>query len=680
MLKRGVYSLCICAICLFVISVPLFAEVQADPLDAAGLTVTESEKAEFLKLSTKYNPKTISVEKCRAILSSSPGTNAALEAQAHLLAHEIYTQQATDIQLSMQSLYRQYGSLSSMPRAVKIIASAYEEKKDYAAVIPLYTEAIKILKDKGEYEYRLKGSLVRAYIETGQNDKADVLITEVLAKCLADSKNAESLKLFFSLLDTDKTLPAAVRIYSEALKAWGVFDLQCRFRCRLVKGYVQLKEYDKAMALARIAVQRDIDDPNNVQSINEIARQMSNSGYKEEAARAYQAIIQKYPEHPETHEAYGGLILNLLDLGRKKEAAQRAEEYTAKYAGKPEYMSPDGEHAGFAPKAQWIVKRLQGRGQMDEALTLAEGLNAGQAGPTMESIKTLAVARIKAGQLDEAAKLTNTLIKDYPMNEAGAMAVVEVAAAFRESGQLDKAMGLYEYAMGIAKGTKAEARARAGRAQIWVTQGKDEDVKAEVDAIIADANSLPGADEAVFWIGEDYYNKAQKASGEGNAAAAKAACEKAIAILQTSLDLKSAAPQKCIAYYTTGLCYRELGDFEKAADAFYVAIEADPGFIYAGSTHWLIADCYEKLKRDGIVDAAEADPIIEREFQTLFDSYPDSRDVAYAAIRLGEINLARGKPVAACVYFNWFLDYVHAGSGQFADISQILARLKECGQ
>jgi hypothetical protein len=46
----------------------------------------------------------------------------------------------------------------------------------------------------------------------------------------------------------------------------------------------------------------------------------------------------------------------------------------------------------------------------------------------MESIKTLAVARIKAGQVAEAEGLTKKLLNDYPKDEAGAMAVVEVAA------------------------------------------------------------------------------------------------------------------------------------------------------------------------------------------------------------------------------------------------------------
>jgi len=43
--------------------------------------------------------------------------------------------------------------------------------------------------------------------------------------------------------------------------------------------------------------------------------------------------------------------------------------------------------------------------------------------------------------------------------------------------------------------------------------------------------------------------------------------------------------------------------------------------------------------------------VIEWGYQTLFDRYPDSRDVEYAAIQLCKLYLARGKPVSACVYF-----------------------------
>ena len=49
--------------------------------------------------------------------------------------------------------------------------------------------------------------------------------------------------------------------------------------------------------------------------------------------------------------------------------------------------------------------------------------------------------------------------------------------------------------------------------------------------------------------------------------------------------------------------------------------------------HWLISNCYENLKR-----SEEADATIEWGYQTLFDAYPNDRDVAYAAVQLGRIS------------------------------------------
>ena len=82
--------------------------------------------------------------------------------------------------------------------------------------------------------------------------------------------------------------------------------------------------------------------------------------------------------------------------------------------------------------------------------------------------------------------------------------------------------------------------------------------------------------------------------------------------------------------------------------------------------HWLVSICYERMRAAGLLTPQEADPIIEYWYKTLFDEYPNSRDIGYAALKLGKIHLARGEPVSACVYFNWFMDYAHAADGQIA--------------
>ena len=110
------------------------------------------------------------------------------------------------------------------------------------------------------------------------------------------------------------------------------------------------------------------------------------------------------------------------------------------------------------------------------------------------------------------------------------------------------------------------------------------------------------------------------------------------------------------------------------------SVETDPNHQWAGTMHWMISDCYKKLQADEVLTAEEADPVIEWGYKTLFDRYPDSRDVEYAAIQLCKLYLARSKPVSACVYFNWMMDHMHAESGQFADIRQIMEKMEDCDQ
>jgi tetratricopeptide (TPR) repeat protein len=216
--------------------------------------------------------------------------------------------------------------------------------------------------------------------------------------------------------------------------------------------------------------------------------------------------------------------------------------------------------------------------------------------------------------------LTNTLLKDYPMDEAGAMSVVEVAAALRESGQMDTAMGLYEYAMGIAKGTKAEAMARAGRAQVWVTQGKDEDVKAEVNRIIADANSLPGADEAVFVIGEEYYCIANKAIDDE---AKREAYQNAIDMWEKCISTNHKSSSSPQFYYFTAGALRRIGRYDEAIQYYEKVVSQWPECDLAWQAQLVAAKCYQGLKEQNLLSAEEADAKTIEAYKKLLKEYPN---------------------------------------------------------
>jgi len=65
-------------------------------------------------------------------------------------------------------------------------------------------------------------------------------------------------------------------------------------------------------------------------------------------------------------------------------------------------------------------------------------------------------------------------------------------------------------------------------------------------------------------------------------------------------------------------------------------------------------------------------------YQILFEQYPETQVVEYAAVRLGEINMAKGRPATACVYFNWFLDHADEDDGRILGVRRILNEMEGC--
>lgn len=108
------------------------------------------------------------------------------------------------------------------------------------------------------------------------------------------------------------------------------------------------------------------------------------------------------------------------------------------------------------------------------------------------------------------------------------------------------------------------------------------------------------------------------------------------------------------------------------------SVAADPNHEYAGAMHWLVADCYEKLKKAGAVSSDEADPIIEWAYQTLFDKYRNCPQVYYAALRLGHINLDKGRNATACIYFLWFAENAYREDEYMSELDQVLRAMEEC--
>jgi tetratricopeptide (TPR) repeat protein len=256
----------------------------------------------------------------------------------------------------------------------------------------------------------------------------------------------------------------------------------------------------------------------------------------------------------------------------------------------------------------------------DSGGTLAERLIAGQDRPTMESIKTLAVSRIKAGKLAEATAATEKLLKDYPMDEAGAMAVVKVATALRKSGQMDTAMGLYNTVLSLKPAEEIQMRCIAGIAQTYVRLGDDAKVQEKVDYLLSNFKDNPDSLAfRVFEIGEEYLSVAEEASNDD---AKRQAYQKAIDIGRKCLSANNKLSPSPQFYYFTGYALYQLGKYDEAVLYCEQAVGQWPSYEKAWQCLLMASTCYEKLAQDGSVSQEEANNSIRNCYKRILEKYP----------------------------------------------------------
>jgi tetratricopeptide (TPR) repeat protein len=130
-------------------------------------------------------------------------------------------------------------------------------------------------------------------------------------------------------------------------------------------------------------------------------------------------------------------------------------------------------------------------------------------------------------------------------------------------------------------------------------------------------------------------------------------------------------------YYLTAITNYQLDEPEKTIEYSEKLLQMSPDFRFAANMQWLIADGYERMKVLRQLPAEQIYPVIEDEYQILLDGYPDHPLSDYAAIRLGQINLAKGNQTKACAYFGLFLMNADADDSRIAEFEAIM---KGCGR
>ncbi len=173
---------------------------------------------------------------------------------------------------------------------------------------------------------------------------------------------------------------------------------------------------------------------------------------------------------------------------------------------------------------------------------------------------------------------------------------------------LGKAKALYTKLIADYPGSAVAASSKRQLVSLGVIFKDANEVQNAFTNLVSDFNDVNGVSEQIFAIGEQYYARAQSCQKRKDVNGTKDNYAKAIQTWEQIIKrpMKSKSLVVAEAHYATGLCYRALGEYQKAADAFANSYLLEPNFQYADYCLFENIRCYSRLARESKISSCEA--------------------------------------------------------------------------
>ena len=196
-----------------------------------------------------------------------------------------------------------------------------------------------------------------------------------------------------------------------------------------------------------------------------------------------------------------------------------------------------------------------------------------------------------------------------------------------------------------------------GIARVKISLGDDEAAEEVLDNLIADYNDHPRFSWAIFAVADEYYNQAIQRKRAGHIDRGNEDYRKAIAVWEKMARESPSSPKYTPrAYYCAAVCYsQELKEYIKGIEHYQRIVDDWPDYKYAWHAQYFIGKYYESLRDSGGIPESEADLKIQQAYQAVVEKYPDSQSAPFAALKLGQINLAKRQWPDVAYYLELFV-------------------------
>ena len=602
------------------------------------------------------------------VLDNWPAAEFAVQAQGGLAKSNIILGKAEAAQAAVDKLIANFSGHPDLPEVLDGVAGRYRQSDKYEEAKSIYQQVIQRYPDSS-YARRAQLDISRinvlSLIKLGEDAAAQAAIEKLLAdfseyepvEHVADVVHAVAMH-YRGLGKYEK----AIEFYQYVIDNWPQIESAVWAQGGVAKSNIALGNE----AAAQAAIEKLLTGFSGhkyehiaTNAVYDIAGQYRGLKKYEKAIKLYQSILDKWPQSKSAVESQKYIAISNILLGKMGAAQLAIDKLIANFSGQSDL--PKALYA-IARRYRWSEKYEEAESVYQQiAQQYSDSSQAKKA--QLNVLRTKALFLIESGNDSEAKTVIDKLVADFFSHRALPEALHDIARVYKKSRKYEEAKNIYQQIIQQYPDSPYAGKARLDVPKInvlsLIESGDDDAVQAAaIDSLIADFNDHSYLSDAVFVIGEKYYNKAFEKKNEGLDEQAKDCFRKTIAVWERTItELPPSAAYTPRFYYITAVIYsQELGQYAKGIEYYQHIVDNWPDYQYAWHAQFFIGMYYERLRNSGGISESEANPKIEEAYQAVVEKYPGSKSAKDACLKLGQMSFKIGQWVEAAVYFELFLE------------------------
>lgn len=271
---------------------------------------------------------------------------------------------------------------------------------------------------------------------------------------------------------------------------------------------IKLSDLETGDSLTKQILSDFTDDDRLSMASRKIADTYRYSNHNKRAIELYQYVLDNYADSEYAMWSQMGIAISNIYLGNYDAVESATQKLSENYS----------EHTSIYKAVQAIADHYRWRGvQHERARELYTVACEGMSGPDSIWAKMgFVITSIYLSDFETSDLWTDKIINEFTGNENLPKALWRIADVYHYAGKYDEASALGKYLLDNFPGHKQLLFVKALMAKIDIAQGNDTSAEKAIDNLYVEFKDRPDLAEAIFNIGDKYWDMAINESEKDN--------------------------------------------------------------------------------------------------------------------------------------------------------------------